>query len=164
MMTQPQFAIIVSLLIYSATLIVFAHDDNFDDSYCGKNFTFAQNNCPLPCASGTDKECIDILGEEYKCFTMTGCSERIKNRELIIPSGRRTAAIGGCASTLKSATIMGCGNRVSCSGDVDCAVGESCYSDIGCGNPLMELNRYVHYSSCLSMNEGLSNLIAISSS
>eukprot|EP00577_Skeletonema_sp_RCC1716_P026376 CAMPEP_0113427560 /NCGR_PEP_ID=MMETSP0013_2-20120614/31373_1 /TAXON_ID=2843 ORGANISM="Skeletonema costatum, Strain 1716" /NCGR_SAMPLE_ID=MMETSP0013_2 /ASSEMBLY_ACC=CAM_ASM_000158 /LENGTH=200 /DNA_ID=CAMNT_0000316007 /DNA_START=318 /DNA_END=917 /DNA_ORIENTATION=- /assembly_acc=CAM_ASM_000158 len=70
---------------------------------------------------------------------MTGCSERIKNRELIIPSGRRTAAIGGCASTLKSA-VMGCGNRVSCSGDVDCAVGESCYSDIGCGNPLMELN------------------------
>jgi len=137
-MTRPRYAIIVFLLIYSATLIVFAHDDNFD-SYCGKNFSSAQNNCPLRCASGTDKECIDILGEGYKCFNSTGCSERIKNRELIIPSGRRTAAIGGCASTLKSA-VMGCGNRVSCSGDVDCAVGESCYSDIGCGNPLMELN------------------------
>eukprot|EP00985_Skeletonema_marinoi_P032839 scaffold39752_cov183-Skeletonema_marinoi.AAC.1 len=133
-MTRPRYAIIVFLLIYSATLIVFAHDDNFD-SYCGKNFSSAQNNCPLRCASGTDKECIDILGEGYKCFNSTGCSERIKNREL----NDGNVGEGVCASTLKGA-VMGCGYEDACSGDLDCGGAELCYSDI-CGYRLMELHR-----------------------
>ncbi len=143
-MTRPRYVIIAVLLIFNTTLGVFAQDNVLDDSYCGTNFTFAQNNCPLTCASGTDQECVDMLGHEYKCFTMTGCSKRIKNRGLIIhPNGRRrTAGDGVCASSLNSA-VLGCDTRVSCSGDLDCAVGESCYSDIGCGNPLVELNRCV---------------------
>ena len=142
-MTCPRYAIIAFLLLFNAALGVFAQDNVLDDSYCGKNFTFAQNNCPLRCASGTDQECVDILGEEYKCFTMTGCSGRIQNRKLMQhPNSRRTAGAGVCASTMKGA-ILGCDTRVSCSGDLDCAVGGSCYSDIGCGNPLVELNRYV---------------------
>jgi len=132
-MTRPRYAIIVFLLIYSVTLIVFAHDDNFD-SYCGKNFSSAQNNCPLRCASGTDKECIDILGEGYKCFNSTGCSERIKNREL----NDGNVGEGVCASTLKGA-VMGCGYEDACSGDLDCGGAELCYSDI-CGYRLMELH------------------------
>ena len=132
--------------IAGAVLSVFAQGrSEIIDSYCGK--TFAQNDCSLRCASGTDQECIDMLGEEYKCFTMTGCSERIKsNREAIHTSSRRTAGAGQgvCASTLEGA-IMGCDIREPCSGDLDCAgaAGEACYSNVGCGNPLVELNRYV---------------------
>ena len=141
-MTRPKYAVIAFLLLVSATFGVVALNDNFDDSYCGKTFSFAQNNCPLRCASGADQECVDILGEEYKCFNSTGCSERITNRGLILhPNSRRTAGEGVCASTLKGA-MVGCGYRMACSGDLDCGVAELCYSDI-CGFPLMILQRYV---------------------
>ena len=144
-MMRPQYTIIVYLLLCNAALLVFSYgDDNFD-SYCGKTLTLAQNNCSLRCASGTDQECIDSLGVEYKCFPMTGCSERIKkssSREVIHATSRRTAGDGICASTLEDA-IMGCDYGVACSGDLDCGVGEICYSDI-CGYPLMELYRYAY--------------------
>ena len=140
---RPQYTIIVYLLLCNAALLVFSYGDNFD-SYCGKTLTLAQNNCSLRCASGTDQECIDSLGVEYKCFPMTGCSERIKkssSREVIHATSRRTAGDGICASTLEDA-IMGCDYGLACSGDLDCGVGAICYSDI-CGYPLMELYRYV---------------------
>lgn len=140
-MTRVHYRFIVCLLIFSAALGVFGLNDNYD-SYCGKNFAFAQNNCPLLCASGTDQECRNMLGEQYKCFHSTGCSERIKNRGLIThPNSRRTEGEGVCASSLKGA-VMGCDYRMACSGDLDCGVAELCYSDI-CGNPLMILQRYV---------------------
>mmetsp|Transcript_3651 Transcript_3651/g.6089 ORF Transcript_3651/g.6089 Transcript_3651/m.6089 type:complete len:249 (+) Transcript_3651:1326-2072(+) len=137
-MTRPHRIASLLILTYSAVLSVFARGENVD-SYCGKSF--AQNGCSLRCASGTDQECIDLLGEEYKCFTMTGCSERQNNREAIHTSSRRTAGQGVCSSTLEGA-VMGCDIREPCSGDLDCAgaKGEVCYSNVGCGNQLVELH------------------------
>ena len=143
-MTRLHFSIILSVILHIATIIS-AQVDNFD-RYCGKSITFAQNNCPLQCASGTDQQCIDVLGEEYKCFNLTGCFERIQNGEVFNTTTDGTTDVEGngvCAATLNNA-LWGCDIRVACSGDLNCAVGEKCYSDIGCGNPLMELVRYVH--------------------
>lgn len=147
-MMRPQFLILLPLLIYSAALSVIASDGNFENNYCGKNLSFAQNNCQHRCVSGTDRECVDMLGEEYKCFSVIGCSEKSQHRELTTNSTtqmRRTASVGVCASALSIAVSECDKNQVACLGDLDCAGGNSCYSNLQCENQLVELDRYVSF-------------------
>ena len=130
------YTITLSLIIYGTALPVFAQDTKFD-GYCGKKISSAQNDCQHRCVSGTDQECVDILGEEYGCVSASECSMKMQRRELDGVAGQ-----GVCASNLKNG-IMGCGYEMTCEGDLDCVVGELCYSDVDCGSTLMEVHRYV---------------------
>ena len=149
-MMRPQFLILLPLLIYSAALSVIASDGNFENNYCGKNLSFTQHNCQYRCVSGTDQECVDILGEEYKCFSVIGCSEESQHRQLTNSTiqMRRAASVGVCAPTLSNAVSECDKNQVACLGDLDCTGGNSCYSNLQCENPLVELERCV-LQSCV---------------
>jgi hypothetical protein len=147
-MTGLQLSNFLSLLL---CVIVFSQDfdNNNVDSYCGESFNSAQKDCPMQCASGTDQECVNVLGGEYKCFNLTGCSDKMQNGELfnttdgILDDTSSVERDGLCAADLISA-ILGCdGKLMPCSVALDCDGGGQCYSEIGCGNPLMELVRYV---------------------
>ena len=48
-----------------------------EDYYCGSSFDEAMNDCPLPCSSGEDSECSNVLGGEYDCYYFTGCADKI---------------------------------------------------------------------------------------
>jgi hypothetical protein len=167
-MARLQLSNFISLIL---CVIVFSQNvDNNVDSYCGKSLSLAQNDCSMQCASGTDQECVDVLGEEYKCFNLTGCFDKIQNGEMFInPTDGMddTSSVernGLCAANLNSA-ILGCdGELVPCSGNLDCALGARCYSDIGCGNPLMELVRYVQICEVLIIDLWISKVVVLISS
>ena len=134
-MMRPLFLPILLSLFHRETLPVFAQDVKFE-GYCGKKISSAQNDCQHLCF-GTDQECVDILGEEYKCVSASECSMKMQHRELDSVAGQ-----GVCASNLKNG-ITGCGDAMAlaCEEDLDCVdEGESCYS---CGSTLMEIHRYV---------------------
>jgi len=44
--------------------------------FCGKTFSDAQENCPLPCPTGSPAECENNGLEEHTCYASTTCRER----------------------------------------------------------------------------------------
>ena len=61
-----------------------------EDYYCGVDFFRVTEECALPCPSGEDSECSNVLGDDYACFYFTGCANKIANG--FVPASRETSA------------------------------------------------------------------------
>ena len=122
-------------------------EDGSLDYYCGTDWADAFETCPKHCPSGEDQECIDELGEEYKCWYFTGCHDKIMNGEFDGNGDSGGSSGGGDNQELINNNFCGTSwiqAMLSC--NEPCPLGtectdpeERCFAATNCDKPLMEI-------------------------
>jgi len=135
-----------------------------NDYFCGTNWLDAAKTCLKHCPSGDDSDCSGALGDGYKCFTFTGCREKIDAGEIEDPDDDNNninnnsnndnddivfpilgGGIGGGKSnfcgTSWGAAMVSCGMPCPQNTDAECTnVGETCFAAAtNCNRPLERL-------------------------
>jgi hypothetical protein len=77
-MKSPILQLVLLKIILSSTTSTAI--ENPQDHYCGLSWPDAFDNCPKPCPSQDDSDCIS-LGANFKCYGYTGCRDKVGDGE-----------------------------------------------------------------------------------